>query len=67
VLFAKQRLVIEVDGDRYHNTPWRRALDAHKQDVLENARYRVLRLSDDDGRDVRGTEMRISTALGRPT
>ena len=50
VLFTKQRLVIEVDGERYHNTPWRRALDAHKQKIVEGARYRVLRLTDEDAK-----------------
>jgi predicted transcriptional regulator of viral defense system len=43
--FPGTALVIEVDGGRFHNTRWRRRLDARKQAVLEAAGYRVLRLT----------------------
>jgi very-short-patch-repair endonuclease len=48
VIFPGQGLVIELDGDRYHNTPYRRELDAHKQKLLEAAGLKVLRLTDED-------------------
>ena len=38
-------VVIEVDGDRFHATRWRRRLDARKQALLEAAGYRVIRLT----------------------
>ena len=38
-------LVLEVDGGQFHNTRWRRRLDARKQAILEAAGYRVLRLT----------------------
>src|SRR5207302_5626115 len=49
VLFRAQKLVIEVDGDRFHSTPFRREFDARKQAILEAAGYRVLRVSEGDG------------------
>jgi hypothetical protein len=49
ILFREQKLVIEVDGGRYHSTPFRRKLDARKQAILEAAGYRVLRVSEEDG------------------
>jgi hypothetical protein len=48
VLFRDQKIVIEVDGDRYHSTPFRREFDARKQAILEAAGYRVVRTSEDD-------------------
>jgi very-short-patch-repair endonuclease len=47
VLFESQRLVIEVDSDRYHGTPFRREFDARKQAILEAAGYRVIRLDEE--------------------
>jgi predicted transcriptional regulator of viral defense system len=38
-------LVLEVDGAQFHNTRWRRRLDARKQAILEAAGYRVIRLT----------------------
>jgi very-short-patch-repair endonuclease len=48
ILFRAQKLVIEVDGGRYHSTPYRRELDARKQAFVEAAGYRVLRVRDED-------------------
>ncbi len=48
VLFMPQRFVIEVDGDRYHKTLFRRRFDARKQGIVEGANHRVLRLTDED-------------------
>jgi Transcriptional regulator, AbiEi antitoxin/REase_MTES_1575 len=44
-LFREARLVVEVDGDRHHRTPFARRNDADKQARLEVAGYRVLRLT----------------------
>jgi very-short-patch-repair endonuclease len=67
VLFAPQRLVIEVDGGRYHSTPFRRALDARKQEIVERAGYRVLRLGDEDSEPEREADVvaRVLLKLGR--
>jgi very-short-patch-repair endonuclease len=43
--FPGTLLVLEVDGGQFHNTRWRRRLDARKQAILEAAGYRVLRLT----------------------
>jgi very-short-patch-repair endonuclease len=40
--------VIEVDGERWHGTSYRRRLDAHKQSILEQAGYVVLRLAEQE-------------------
>jgi very-short-patch-repair endonuclease len=48
VLFIPQRFVIEFDGDKYHRTAYRRKRDAAKQEIVEGANYRMLRLNDDD-------------------
>jgi very-short-patch-repair endonuclease len=48
VLFAPQKVVIEVDGTNWHSTPFRRELDAYKQSLVEAAGHRVVRLIDDD-------------------
>ncbi len=50
VLFAAHRVVIEVDGDRYHKTRYRRRRDARKQAIIEAAGLRVIRLVPDDCR-----------------
>jgi very-short-patch-repair endonuclease len=63
VLFRVQKLVIEVDGGRYHSTSFRREFDARKQAVLEAAGYRVLRVSEDDGEG--SVLVRVVRALGR--
>jgi hypothetical protein len=63
VLFRAQKLVIEVDGDRFHRTRFRREFDAHKQAIVEAAGYRLLRVSEDDGEaDVAA---RVLLQLGR--
>jgi hypothetical protein len=48
VLFDHQKLVIEVDGDRFHETPFRRDFDARKQAIVESAGYRVIRVREGD-------------------
>jgi very-short-patch-repair endonuclease len=48
VLFRAQKLVIEVDGTRWHSTPFRRERDAYKQSLVEAAGHRVIRFTDDD-------------------
>ena len=45
VVFARQRLVVEVDGHRAHSTPTAFEEDRHKQNRLVNAGYRVLRFT----------------------
>lgn len=47
-LFRTQKVVIEVDGDRWHNTSFRREFDANKRATIEAAGYRVVVLVDDD-------------------
>lgn len=51
VLFRAERLVIEVDGGRYHSTPFRQEFDARKQAVVGAAGYRVLRVGEEDGEE----------------
>jgi very-short-patch-repair endonuclease len=65
IFFGAQKLVIEVDGDRFHSTPYRRAFDARKQAIVEAAGFRVLRLSEDDAGPARElqTVARIQSAL----
>ncbi len=48
VLFAAHKLVIEVDGDKFHKTRYRRKKDARKQAIVEAAGLRVIRLVPDD-------------------
>jgi very-short-patch-repair endonuclease len=50
ILFVEQRLVIELNGDRYHETPWRQQQDAYKAKICTDAGYRVLVLTDEDGK-----------------
>jgi hypothetical protein len=47
-LYPEQRLVIEADGARYHDTEIRRAQDRRKQAILEQHGLRVLRLRWED-------------------
>jgi Transcriptional regulator, AbiEi antitoxin/Protein of unknown function (DUF559) len=66
VLFKQQKLVIEVDGGRWHTTKFRRETDAQKQAIVEAAGYRVIRLSEDDQANTAQTEARIWHGLGSP-
>jgi Protein of unknown function (DUF559) len=63
VLFPAERLVIEVDGRRWHSTPIRKRTDARKQAILEVAGFRVLRVSEDD--DEAAVVARVLLQLGR--
>ena len=45
LLFPQARLVVEADGARYHDNPVARRSDAARQAMLEEAGYRVLRVS----------------------
>jgi very-short-patch-repair endonuclease len=69
VLFAAQKVVIEVDGGAWHSTPFRRELDAHKQSLVEAAGHRVIRLGEDDltPRSEAQTMTRVWRALGHET
>jgi Transcriptional regulator, AbiEi antitoxin/Protein of unknown function (DUF559) len=42
VVFRQQRLIVEVDGNAYHKTPWRQEQDAHKRALIKDAGYHVL-------------------------
>jgi hypothetical protein len=46
MLWPELRLVVELDGGRYHATRWRRRQDAAKTTRLRAAGYAVLRFSD---------------------
>jgi hypothetical protein len=48
VLFRRQRLAIEFDGDRYHRTKWRRPRDAGKRQLVRGSGTEVLVLTDED-------------------
>ena len=48
VFFPEERLVIEVDSDKYHSTPFAKENDAAKQARLERAGYSVARLTEDE-------------------
>ena len=45
LLFRRQRLVIELDGRRWHDDPLTRQDDADRQAILEAHGYRVLRIT----------------------
>jgi very-short-patch-repair endonuclease len=47
-LFPEQRVVIEADGARFHDTKARQARDRRKQAILEAAGLRVIRLRHED-------------------
>jgi hypothetical protein len=48
VRFVNQRVVIEADGGRFHDTKFRRKFDARKQAIVEAAGYRMIRLTEED-------------------
>ena len=63
-LFPFARVIVEVDGARYHDTPFARRNDADKQARLEAAGYRVIRLTwDQVTRRPAQTAARINRAL----
>jgi very-short-patch-repair endonuclease len=62
-LFRKQRLVIEIDGEPWHKTNYRRQTDARKQALVEATGHRVIRLNNDDVADEPQTVARIRHAL----
>jgi predicted transcriptional regulator of viral defense system len=67
LLFAGQRLVIELDGRRWHADPLTQRDDADKQAILEAHGYRVLRITWWQLVDhPRQTLRRIRAALGDP-
>jgi predicted transcriptional regulator of viral defense system/very-short-patch-repair endonuclease len=65
IFFPAEGLVIEVDGDRWHHTPWRQEHGAHKRAIVRQAGHPVLVLTDDDGQESRKrqTADRIHAAL----
>ena len=65
VYFPAQRVVIEADGGRFHDTPYRRRRDARKQAILEAAGIRVIRLrwEDTEPQTQPQTEARVQHAL----
>jgi very-short-patch-repair endonuclease len=46
--FPQQRVVIEADGGQFHDTPYRRKLDARKQAIVEATGIRLIRLRWED-------------------
>ncbi len=64
--YPAQRLVIEADGARFHDTPIRQAADRRKQSLLEGHGLRVLRLRWEDAEPDREalTVARVRHALG---
>ncbi len=62
-LFRAQKVVIEVDGGKWHNTKFRRKFDANKRAIVEAAGYRVIVLVDDDVE--RLNEARTTTRIWR--
>jgi hypothetical protein len=65
IMFEDHGLVIEVDGGRWHDTPWRRERDERKRAVVRDAEYELLVLTDEDGEEANRsrTAERIRTAL----
>jgi len=63
IWFPAQRLAIEVDGDRYHATPWRRERDESKRATVRSAGHSALVVADEDGTDAVGTSERVRLAL----
>jgi len=67
-LFSFARLIVEVDGARYHHTHFARRNDADKQARLEAAGYRVIRLTwDQVTQRPAQTAARVERALTAPT
>ena len=67
VFFPDCGLVVELDGDKYHDTPWRREHDAYKRQLITDCRYPLLVLTDEDaapGREQQTAE-KIHNALRR--
>ena len=67
VFFPDDGLVIELDGDKYHDTPWRREHDAYKRQLITDHEYPLLVLTDEDaapGREEQ-TAGKIHNALRR--
>jgi predicted transcriptional regulator of viral defense system len=67
VFFPDYGLVIELDGDKYHDTPWRREHDAYKRQLITDHEYPLLVLTDEDaapGREEQ-TAGKIHNALRR--
>ena len=64
MLYREHRLIIEVDGARFHDTPLARERDRIKQAQLEAAGYRVLRVGWEDT-DIANnlTAKRVAAAL----
>lgn len=65
VLFRKQRLAIEFDGDKYHRTPWRRRQGKAKRRLVRGGGTEVLVLTDEDAKSENedATEAKIWAAL----
>ncbi|MBV8955565.1 MAG: DUF559 domain-containing protein, partial [Solirubrobacterales bacterium] len=64
-LFPGQRVVIEADGARFHDTKRRRASDRRKQAVIEAAGLQVIRLRHEDVEPAleQQTRARVTNAL----
>lgn len=62
-LFVEHKLAVEVDGDRWHRTQFKRKLDARKQAIVEAAGYRLIRLAEDDPQRETETVTRLWNAL----
>jgi very-short-patch-repair endonuclease len=64
IYFKRQKLAIDVDGP-HHWTPYRKELDAYKQQVIEDAGVALLRLGEDAAAPAREPETvdTIRTAL----
>jgi very-short-patch-repair endonuclease len=65
IYFPRHGLVIEIDSERYHDTPYRRERDATKRQLMEAAGLTVLRLTDEDAEPANEerTVARIERAL----
>ena len=50
-LWRKQKVVVETDGGRFHGNPAAQTRDAHRNQVLARAGYRVPRIGYDELRD----------------
>jgi very-short-patch-repair endonuclease len=69
VYFGEQRLAVEIDGDKYHSTSYRREFDSYKDGVVRRAGVEVLRLGEEavtPARESR-TVAQIRGALARST